>query len=35
MCYIDVAKTVSYLASPDSDFMTGQTLIIDGGICFS
>jgi len=31
----DVAKTVSYLASPDSDFMTGQTLIIDGGICFS
>lgn len=31
----DVAKCVSYLASPDSDFMTGQTLIIDGGIQFS
>ncbi|KAH8674618.1 acetoin dehydrogenase-like protein [Tricladium varicosporioides] len=31
----DVSKAVSYLASPDSDFMTGQTLIIDGGIQFS
>ncbi|TVY27722.1 Diacetyl reductase [(S)-acetoin forming] [Lachnellula hyalina] len=31
----DVSKCVSYLASPDSDFMTGQTLIIDGGIQFS
>ncbi|TVY19951.1 Diacetyl reductase [(S)-acetoin forming] [Lachnellula arida] len=30
----DVSKCVSYLASPDSDFMTGQTLIIDGGIEF-
>jgi len=30
----DVSKCVSYLASPDSDFMTGQTLIIDGGIQF-
>jgi len=28
----DVAKCVSYLASPDSDYMTGQTLLIDGGI---
>ena len=28
----DVAGCVSYLASPDSDYMTGQTLIIDGGI---
>ncbi|CAG8973561.1 hypothetical protein HYALB_00008261 [Hymenoscyphus albidus] len=31
----DVAKCVSYLAGPDSDYMTGQTLIIDGGIQFS
>lgn len=28
----DVAGCVSFLASPDSDYMTGQTLIIDGGL---
>jgi acetoin reductase-like protein len=28
----DVSKCVSYLASPDSDYVTGQTLVIDGGI---
>jgi len=31
----DVAKCVSYLASPDSDYMTGQTLLIDGGVVFN
>jgi meso-butanediol dehydrogenase / (S,S)-butanediol dehydrogenase / diacetyl reductase len=31
----DVAKFVSYLASPDSDYMTGQSVLIDGGMLFS
>lgn len=31
----DVASFVSYLASPDSDYMTGQSVLIDGGILFS
>jgi meso-butanediol dehydrogenase / (S,S)-butanediol dehydrogenase / diacetyl reductase len=31
----DVAGFVSYLASPDSDYMTGQSIMIDGGIQFS
>ena len=31
----DVAALVSYLAGPDSDYMTGQSVIIDGGIVMS
>ncbi len=31
----DVASFVSYLASKDSDYMTGQAVMIDGGIIFS
>ncbi|PAU92267.1 diacetyl reductase [Kocuria sp. WN036] len=31
----DVAKLVSYLSGSDSDHMTGQTVLIDGGINFS
>ena len=31
----DVAACVSYLAGPDSSYMTGQSLLIDGGMVFS
>lgn len=31
----DIVGTVSFLASKDSDFMTGQSLVIDGGMLFS
>ncbi|TGJ88542.1 hypothetical protein E0Z10_g184 [Xylaria hypoxylon] len=31
----DVAKLVSFLASRDSDFVTGQTQLVDGGIIFT
>jgi len=30
----DVAGLVSYLAGPDSDYMTGQALLIDGGLVY-
>lgn len=30
----DVAGLVSYLAGPDSDYMTGQSVLIDGGMLF-
>ncbi|SDM74162.1 meso-butanediol dehydrogenase / (S,S)-butanediol dehydrogenase / diacetyl reductase [Fictibacillus solisalsi] len=31
----DVAQFVSYLASSDSNYMTGQSIMIDGGVVFS
>lgn len=31
----DVAKMVAFLAGPDSDYVTGQTMVVDGGIVFS
>jgi meso-butanediol dehydrogenase/(S,S)-butanediol dehydrogenase/diacetyl reductase len=31
----DVAAYVSYLASPDSNYMTGQSVLIDGGMLFT
>jgi NAD(P)-dependent dehydrogenase (short-subunit alcohol dehydrogenase family) len=31
----DLAGPVFFLASSDSDFMTGQTLLVDGGLNFN
>jgi len=31
----DIANFVSYLASKDSDYMTGQSVMIDGGVLLS
>ena len=31
----DVASFVSYLAGADSDYMTGQSVMIDGGVLFA
>jgi len=31
----DVARLVSFLSSEDSDYVTGQTMLVDGGIEFS
>lgn len=31
----DVAKVVSFLASPDSDHVTGQTMVVDGGTVYN
>ena len=30
----DVANLVSFLASPDSDYITGQTILVDGGMVY-
>jgi NAD(P)-dependent dehydrogenase (short-subunit alcohol dehydrogenase family) len=30
----DLAGAVAFFASPDSDFITGQTLVVDGGGVF-
>ena len=30
----DVACLVSFLSSPDSDYITGQTILTDGGMVF-
>ena len=30
----DVANVVSFLAGSDSDYITGQTIIVDGGMRF-
>lgn len=31
----DVAKMVSFMASGDSDFVTGQCMLVDGGIVYT
>ncbi|UEJ82427.1 SDR family oxidoreductase [Brachybacterium halotolerans subsp. kimchii] len=31
----DIARLVSYLSGEDSDYVTGQTILVDGGIQFS
>ena len=30
----DVAKIIGFLAGPDSDYITGQTIVVDGGMVF-
>ena len=31
----DVAGVVSFLASPDAGYVTGQSIVVDGGMWFS
>jgi meso-butanediol dehydrogenase / (S,S)-butanediol dehydrogenase / diacetyl reductase len=30
-----VAAVVSFLSGPDSDYVTGQSILVDGGMVFS
>ena len=30
----DVANVVAFLAGPDSTYITGQTIVVDGGMVF-
>jgi len=30
----DVARVVKFLAQPDSKMITGQTIVVDGGVAF-
>ncbi|MNC96286.1 Diacetyl reductase [(S)-acetoin forming] [compost metagenome] len=31
----DVAAVVSFLAGPDSNYITGQSIVVDGGMVFN
>lgn len=31
----DVSKVVGFLSGPDSEYVTGQTIVVDGGIIFT
>ena len=31
----DVAAVVAFLSGPDSDYITGQSIVVDGGIVFN
>lgn len=32
---VDVARVISFLAGPDSDYITGQSIVVDGGMVFN
>ena len=34
-CPDDVANLVSFLASKHADYITGQSILVNGGMCFS